>query len=516
MSLRLRLLIGVVVVSFVGLLVADVVTLGLVRIVVADRASTTGWWPCPIRPSTGCSTPACGPTTRTPRTNRFGRASGYFAEIQGPDGQPLDRTEPAPTANPVPLPDLPVVPTSSPLPRRHRSPSARSATPSFEWRVRAVPVGDTGSTLVVALPLTDVQDTIRTLLLIEAIATAGCAGRHLRPRAGGSSTSGSDPLRTDGGDRGEHRRRRPLPAGRAGRRQDRDRPARHGAQLDAHPDRGRHRPARGVRAAPAPVRRRRQPRAAHAGHGHPRLRRALRAGAADRRRPAPGHGPHQERVAAHVEAHRGPAAAGPPRPPGAGPPPARRPGRAGRGGRRRRPRHRARPTALVHVRRARRCTVLGDQDQLHQVVANLLANVRDHTPAGTPAGVEVRTDGGTAVRVTVFDCGPGHPAPSSARSVRAVPPGRPLAHPGPQAAPGSAWPSWPPSSGPTAARFQASRRSDRRSSSSPGAGLAQSTEVPPPSSSPSAAARTTGRARAVTHLATGSSSRRDPPAPSSR
>ena len=49
---------------------------------------------------------------------------------------------------------------------------------------------------------------------------------------------------------------------------------------------------------------------------------------------------------------------------------------------------------------------LGDEVRIHQVVANLLANARAHTPAGTPIAVSVQsTDAG--VEVSVADKGPG-------------------------------------------------------------------------------------------------------------
>lgn len=50
--------------------------------------------------------------------------------------------------------------------------------------------------------------------------------------------------------------------------------------------------------------------------------------------------------------------------------------------------------------------VNGDEMRLRQVAANLLANVREHTPAGTPATVHVVRDGTTAV-LAVSDRGPG-------------------------------------------------------------------------------------------------------------
>jgi two-component system, OmpR family, sensor kinase len=50
--------------------------------------------------------------------------------------------------------------------------------------------------------------------------------------------------------------------------------------------------------------------------------------------------------------------------------------------------------------------VLGDELRLRQVVDNLLANVRVHTPPGTTATVRIRRDGAHAV-VSVVDDGPG-------------------------------------------------------------------------------------------------------------
>ncbi len=51
-------------------------------------------------------------------------------------------------------------------------------------------------------------------------------------------------------------------------------------------------------------------------------------------------------------------------------------------------------------------TVLGDRDRLRQIVDNLLANVRAHTPPGTPASVSVARSNGSA-EIAVTDAGPG-------------------------------------------------------------------------------------------------------------
>ena len=58
--------------------------------------------------------------------------------------------------------------------------------------------------------------------------------------------------------------------------------------------------------------------------------------------------------------------------------------------------------------RADAATVTGDRERLRQVIDNLLANVRAHTPAGTSASVSLALEDGDAV-VRVADRGPGLP-----------------------------------------------------------------------------------------------------------
>jgi two-component system OmpR family sensor kinase len=52
--------------------------------------------------------------------------------------------------------------------------------------------------------------------------------------------------------------------------------------------------------------------------------------------------------------------------------------------------------------------VPGDEPRLHQVLANLLANARTHTPPGTTVTTSVRREG-DHVRIAVHDNGPGVP-----------------------------------------------------------------------------------------------------------
>ena len=49
---------------------------------------------------------------------------------------------------------------------------------------------------------------------------------------------------------------------------------------------------------------------------------------------------------------------------------------------------------------------LGDQHRIHQVIANLLANARTHTPVGTPITVSI-AQSSDGVRIAVADAGPG-------------------------------------------------------------------------------------------------------------
>jgi two-component system, OmpR family, sensor kinase len=59
-------------------------------------------------------------------------------------------------------------------------------------------------------------------------------------------------------------------------------------------------------------------------------------------------------------------------------------------------------------------TVTGDEARLHQVLDNLLANARTHTPAGTPVSIELRRVDGDA-ELSVADHGPGLTEEQAAR-----------------------------------------------------------------------------------------------------
>ena len=59
-------------------------------------------------------------------------------------------------------------------------------------------------------------------------------------------------------------------------------------------------------------------------------------------------------------------------------------------------------------------TVIGDRDRLRQVIDNLIANVRAHTPPGTPVAVGLHRIDGQA-ELSVSDSGPGFTEEEAAR-----------------------------------------------------------------------------------------------------
>ena len=213
-----------------------------------------------------------------------------------------------------------------------------------------------------------------------------------------------------------------------GRPPHRGRPGRRGAQPDAGPRRLRAGGPAGERDAGAAVRRRRQPRAAHPAGLDPRLRRADPA-----RREQPGRETRHALGRIESEAERmtapgrGPAAARPAR---------RRPPAGARARstctrwsstRSATPAPRARSTAGGSNLPDEPVTVPGDAARLHQVLVNLLANARTHTPAGTTVTVAPSQRGRPAARLAVEDDGPGHPPRAAAARLRAVRPRRRLA-----------------------------------------------------------------------------------------
>ena len=84
------------------------------------------------------------------------------------------------------------------------------------------------------------------------------------------------------------------------------------------------------------------------------------------------------------------------------------------------------PDRPIDARRRARRRSLGDRDRLRQIVDNLLANARAHTPPGTPVDVASARENGSAV-VEVADSGPGIDAGAARAGLRALLPRRPVA-----------------------------------------------------------------------------------------
>jgi len=72
------------------------------------------------------------------------------------------------------------------------------------------------------------------------------------------------------------------------------------------------------------------------------------------------------------------------------------------------------PEWPVQFTATRPVEVMGDPVRLRQVIDNLLANVRAHTPQGTASSVRVDQQGSTA-EIVVKDAGPGMPTEEAAR-----------------------------------------------------------------------------------------------------
>jgi two-component system OmpR family sensor kinase len=66
------------------------------------------------------------------------------------------------------------------------------------------------------------------------------------------------------------------------------------------------------------------------------------------------------------------------------------------------------PDRAIELRGDDPALVLGDEQQLTQVVANLLTNARSHTPPGAPVSIEVARHDGN-IRLSVLDNGSGLP-----------------------------------------------------------------------------------------------------------
>ena len=159
--------------------------------------------------------------------------------------------------------------------------------------------------------------------------------------------------------------------------------------------------------APAPLRRRRLARAAHAADERARQPRAARRIAP--RRSGRGGALGAALLPADAPAGRGPAAAGAHRRRARDPPRAVRPGPDRRRGRLRAGTRQRGARDLARRRARRPVLVQGSRDELHRLTINLLENALRHTPAGTEIRVSSSLDSDGQARLVVEDDGPGVP-----------------------------------------------------------------------------------------------------------
>ncbi len=170
MSLRARLLLVMVGLAAIGLALADVATYRLLRSTLLDRVDeqlvaatreavrvfSAGPFRGPFHAEAGGLFPA-----------------GTYAAVLDPSGRVVSEEvfgfgEQAPPP-PVPPPDLPGQAGSTSLVRTFTTADAEGGTP---YRARAYALR-AGGTLLVAIPLTDVVLTLRRLVAIELLVTAG-------------------------------------------------------------------------------------------------------------------------------------------------------------------------------------------------------------------------------------------------------------------------------------------------------------------------------------------------------
>ncbi len=287
--------------------------------------------------------------------------------------------------------------------------SKQAGGPSF--RVRAEKL-DSGDILIVAEPVDDVVATLRRLEFVELIVSA-CALVVAAVLGWWLVRRGLQAPRGHGAHGGVHLGGRARRTRSRRQREDRDRQARPDAQRDAHADTaGVRRQGRDgsratrLRGTSPPFRCGRVPRAAHAARRRVGLRRAIRAGGVRTARGSrPGPSRHQGRDGADGTLGRRPPAARSARRRHTG---CHRSGGARLDNRRRdQGRRSCRPTMAGEARSPTHPVEMpGDAPRLRQVVDNLLANVRAHTPPGTTTTVTVATDDGAAL-IEVADNGPG-------------------------------------------------------------------------------------------------------------
>jgi two-component system, OmpR family, sensor kinase len=403
LSLRARLVIGLIVLSAVGLMAAGAVTYTSVRSFLLDRTDQS------LEDSSrGVERVLLGGGCRAEGGRPLpGTSPGDFVQLQSADREVLCSLQiadfSAPAASPPQLPATIALPPGADDPERASYFTVDAREGEGRYRVRASSALGTDATVVVATSLRDVEATLHRLLLIELLVTAAVLAAlaalalwvvrlGLRPLAAIGDTAAA------------------IAAGDLSRRVDRAEPrteiGRLGLALNAMLGK-----IESAFEAQAASERKLRRFVADASHELRTPLAAVRAYAelfgrgADRRpddlaRSMEGIGRESERMTSLVDDLLLLARLD------EGRPLAREPveledvvREAVETARTVEP---DRPIELE----AAHATVLGDRHRLRQIVDNLLGNVREHTPAGTPVHVRVASSDGQAV-IEVEDSGPG-------------------------------------------------------------------------------------------------------------
>jgi two-component system, OmpR family, sensor kinase len=166
LSLRARLVLGVIVVSAIGLAAADVATYASLRSFLVERTDES------LEESQhGFERGFHGPRCRPPR----GASAGDVFQLRAPDGDVVCSFQMTSFGDRPPSP--PELPTEIGLgkfaggPPRTVSFTVPAKDGDGRYRVRASTDPETGATIVAATPLDDVDATLRRLLLIMLLVT---------------------------------------------------------------------------------------------------------------------------------------------------------------------------------------------------------------------------------------------------------------------------------------------------------------------------------------------------------
>lgn len=211
MTLRARLVAGLLVLAALGMTALGIGTYTALRSFLYDKVDDqlrTGRFPA-ARVLTDGILPGPAPdrseaTANNHQLERFNN-NRVFVEVRDDSGDTVFRLPSGPLDKPDPLPDLP--PTATLISRSNHPFTVGAKNSALDYRVLVTTVAGAGGTVITALPLREVRDTLDRLVLIELVAAvlvlAALAGsgwwlvrRGLRPlesmAASADSIAGGD------------------------------------------------------------------------------------------------------------------------------------------------------------------------------------------------------------------------------------------------------------------------------------------------------------------------------------